>query len=454
MRKIGLLLAISLLCVNMALAQKKVTGVVIDNMGSAVPGVTVSEKGSVGSMTITDILGVYEITVSSDTAVLIFEFLGMKSVELPVEGRDVLPDVVMQESLTGLDEVVVIGYGSSKKSNISTSISNVSGMEQINSRPISSASDFIQGNVPGVTVIQQGGDPTSSPEVVIRGIGSINNESPLWVVDGVACDNPSLLNPNDIESISILKDAAAAAIYGAQASSGVIVVTTKNAKAGKQNVTFNLIYGVKSASNLPTPLNAKQQSEAYNIATDNSGVARLPAHDASKNPWGTTTRTNWVDEIFRSAKFLNANLSISGGNDKGNYFTSFGYKDIEGVLLGTNSKLYTARLKSAYNITDKITIGENFMLAHNNAVGANTSSSYSGVIMNAIWMPSAAPVYEADGSTFHGVAPIGSKFAGSYGDVYNPVALLLRPTTNAPQTSLNGNGYVTYKPIRGLTLKS
>lgn len=432
--------------------ERTITGTITDNTGFGLPGVSVMVKGTTLGVT-TDIDGTYHLDVPEDAQTLTFSFVGMKTEDVAIGSR-VIIDLVMQEDAMMLDEVVAIGYGSSKKSDISTSISTVSGVEAINSRSIKSASDFLQGNVPGVTVMQQGGDPTSTPKVVIRGIGSVNTENPLWVVDGMPYDNPSFINPNDIESMSILKDAAAAAIYGAQASSGVIVITTKNGQSGKPKVTFDFMTGVAKASNLPTPLNAEEQSRAYNIATDNSGVVRLPAHDAAQNPWGQTTRTNWVDAIFRSAKMLSTNFSVGGGSEKGQYIASFSYQDREGVLIGTSSKRYTFRVKSSYDITDQITVGENFSLSYNKSIGTNTSSSYSGTILNAIYMPSAAPIYEKDGHTFHGVAPIGSAFAGAYGDVYNPVALLLRPTTNAPQTNFNGNAYITYKPIEGLTLKS
>lgn len=433
-------------------ATRVVTGKIIDEFGEGLPGVSVFVPGT-NLGTTTDIDGNFSLEVPSNTKMIEVSYIGMTTEQVML-GDASNYDLAMKSDAVALDEVVAIGYGSSKKSDITSAISTVSGVEQIDSRAITSAQDFLQGNVAGVTVLQQGGDPTRTPDVVIRGVGSINNESPLWVIDGVPYDKPQFINPNDIKSISILKDAASAAIYGAQASTGVVVVTTKSGVSGKPKVSFNFILGGQRAANLPTPLNAKEQNLAYKMAAENSKKELNAAYDATKNPWGATTRTNWIDAIFRSARLLNTNVSVAGGSDRGQYMTSFSYQDREGLLVGTNAKRYTFRVKSSYDLTDKITVGENFTMSYQKAVGVNTSSSYSGAIINAIYMPSAAPVYEADGKTFHGVAPIGSKFAGAYGDIYNPVALLLRPTTNAPTTNYNGSAYITYKPIEGLTLKS
>ncbi|WP_430810330.1 MULTISPECIES: SusC/RagA family TonB-linked outer membrane protein [unclassified Carboxylicivirga] len=426
------------------------TGKVIDASGEPIPGVTVSLKGTTIG-TVTNFDGEFTLSTDQTGDVLLFSFIGMKTVEVQIDNREVY-EVVMQDETVGLEEVVAIGYGKAKKGELSTSIATVEGVEKMSSRAIKSTEDFLQGNVAGVTVVQDGGDPTSTPNVVIRGVGSVNNESPLWVVDGMPYYGGPL-NPNDIESMTILKDAASASIYGAQASSGVIVVTTKSGKEGKPKVNVDLYTGVQTANKLPTPLTAQEQSMAYNIATDNAGQGRLPAHDAAQNPWGAVNRTNWVDAIFRNASVYNANISLSGGNDKGRYMTSFNYQDREGLLVGTNSKKFGFRMKSEYDLSDKITVGENFYLTHNNAVGANTSSSYSGAIINAIYMPSAAPVYDEDGA-YHGVAPEGSIFAGAYGDVYNPVALLKRPNVNNPTTTYNANAYIDADIVEGLKFRS
>ncbi|BAX79985.1 TonB-dependent receptor [Labilibaculum antarcticum] len=427
-----------------------VTGKIVDINGQSLPGVSIVVKGSMLG-TITDIDGNFVFKDVLKNGTLVFSFIGMKTKEIVLAGESKL-DVILVEEAFGLSEVVAIGYGSAKKSDLSSSIATVTGLDKINSRAITSPSDFLQGNTAGVTVIQQGGDPTKTAKVVIRGVGSVNDESPLWVVDGMPYYGGAL-NPNDIESMVILKDAASASIYGAQAASGVIVITTKSGKSGKPKISFDFFTGVQQAMNKPTPLNAEQQSWAYNTATDNVGASRLPAHDAVQNPFGAVTRTNWIDAIFRKAYVKNANFSISGGGEKVRYMSSFNYQDKDGLLIGTNSKRFAFRMKTEYDITDNIKIGENIFLARTEAVGANTSSSYSGAIINAMYMPSSAPVYDAEGN-YHGVAPAESKFAGAYGDVFNPVAMLNRPTVTNPITNLNANVYLDYKIIQGLKFRS
>lgn len=430
--------------------QNTISGKVTDEKGESLPGVTIVIKGTTVG-TVTDIDGNYSLKNVTSNAVLVYSFVGMSTQEVLVDGQSTI-NIVMLIDAIGLDEVVAIGYGTAKKSDLSSSVSTVSGLDKINSRAITNPEDFLQGNVAGVTVVQQGGDPTKSAKVVIRGVGSVNEESPLWVVDGMPYYGGAL-NPNDIETMTILKDAASASIYGAQASSGVIVVTTKSGKSGKPKLNLDVFTGFQQATNLPTPLTAEEQSWAYNTATDNAGQSRLPAHDAGQNPWGATTRTNWVDEIFRNAYVYNVNFSLMGGGEKGRYMSSFNYQNKDGLLLGTNAKRFTFRMKGEYDLTDKITIGENFFLARTEAIGTNTSSSYSGAIINAMYMPSAAPVYDESGK-FHGVAPEGSKFAGAYGDVYNPVAMLLRPTTTSPVTNYNANVYVDYQILKDLKFRS
>ncbi|WP_242094371.1 SusC/RagA family TonB-linked outer membrane protein [Aestuariivivens sediminicola] len=428
----------------------EVSGQVVDRNGAPIPGVTISVKGTDKGV-VTDFDGNYTIIEISANDVLVFSYVGMQTQEIAIGSQSTI-NITLLEDLVGLEQVVVIGYGTAKKADLSSSIATVSGLDKINSRPSLSISDFLQGNVAGVTVVQNGGSPVSSPSVVIRGIGTLSNETPLFVVDGMPYYGGPI-NPNDIESVSILKDAAAAAIYGAQAASGVIVVTTKSGKSGKPRVNVEISSGFYIASNLPTPLTAQEQSAAYNQATDNAGVGRLPAHDPVQNPWGAINRTNWIDAIFRDALFTNASVTFSGGNDKGNYMTSFNFQDREGTLVGTSSKRLILRLKGDFNISDKITIGENVNITRTDGNGVNTSSSYSGAIINAMYMPSAAPVYDEFGN-FHGVAPEGSAFAGAYGDVYNPVALLLRPTVDNPSTQINANAFLNYNIIEGLKFRS
>ena len=437
----------------LANAQVTVTGKVIaveDNQ--PVSFATIVANQNYNTYTTTDIDGNFSIELQQTSGTLSVEYIGYTMTTVQYQGsQSITIEMVSEQNV--LDEVVLIGYGTSKKKDVTTSISTLEDVDQISSRPVANLNDFLQGQVAGVTVMSQGGDPSEASKVIIRGTGSLADEQPLTVVDGVPYYGPAI-NPNEIASVSILKDAAAAAIYGAQAASGVIVITTKKGVIGEPRVSLNMYTGVSKATNLPTPLDAKGQAWAYNTAADNAGAPRQSAHDANVNPWGAVTRTNWMDEIFRSAALYNLDASISGATEKTNYFTSFGYNKTEGTLVGTFSERYSFRVKSDYKMSDKVTIGQNVYYSNTDAQGTNTTSSYSGSIINALYMPSSAPVYDPSGA-FSGVVPHDlAAFAGAYGDVYNPVALLLRPTQSNPTNFLMANVYLNYEILDGLSFRS
>ena len=454
MKKNYLFLLLSIGLFSSAIAQTTLKGTVVSKTdGLPIIGATVLSMDDTQNGVVTDFDGNFSLVVNQASGKISISFIGYAKIELSYTGDQTF-QVEMEDDLTSLDEVVLIGYGSAKKGDIVTAVSTVDNIETLSSRPVASLNEFLQGNVPGLTVTQQGGSPASSGKIVIRGIGSLNNQDVLTVVDGVIYDGPQI-SPNDIASVSVLKDAAAAAIYGAQAAAGVIVIETKKGKIGKPVISIDTYTGIKQVSNLPTPLNARQQADTYNLAVFNAGSSSFQsAHDGTQNPWGQVTRTNWVEEVFRSAQTNNVNVNISGASETANYSASVGYFKQEGVILGTDSERYTLRVRSDYKLTDKLTIGENVNIGISEAVGANTSSGYSGILANAMYMPSAAPVYDEFGE-FHGVAPYDlANFAGAYGDVYNPVALLLRPAITSPTTSVNANLFLEYDIIDGLTYRS
>lgn len=434
-------------------AQVTVKGKILDEAGFPIPGATILEIGTQNG-TVSDFEGNFLLKTKSDTGKISISFMGYTNQELLFSPTiNNFQNLKLKPSENKLDEVVLIGYGTAKKRNVTTAVSNIQNIKDINSRPVSNLKDFLQGNIAGVTVLQDGGDPSREGNIIIRGISSVNINNPLIVVDGMPYYGPAI-NPNDIEAVSVLKDAASQAIYGAQAANGVIVIKTKKGRIGKPVIELNINGGVKKAGNLPTPLNAKQQSEVYTIASKNAGKDVPSAHIASENPWGQTTRTNWVNEIFRPALYTNYSAAISGASENINYMASLGYNKNEGVLIGTKSDRYSVRLKSDFMLSDKLTIGNNIYYSRTEAIGASTSSGYSGAIINAIYMPSAAPVRDENGD-FHGVAPFKLKdFAGAYGDVYNPVALLLRPTITNPVNNINANIFGKYEIVEGLTFKS
>lgn len=446
-----------LLCIGIissTIAQTTLKGnVVSKGDGLPIPGATIIANNETQNGVATDFDGNFSIVVNQSEGTITVSYIGFGTVELSYSGNQTF-QVVLESVATSLDEIVLIGYGSSKKGDITSAIGIVEDLDNISSRAVGNLNDFLQGNIPGVTVLQQGGDPTSNSKIVIRGIGSINSEEePLTIVDGVPYYGPAI-NPNDIASVSVLKDAAAAAIYGAQAASGVIVIETKKGKIGKPVISLDTYTGFRTATNLPTPLNAQQQAEVYNTAALNAGTPLQPGFDAVLYPYGQVTRTNWMDAIFRDAEIYSVNLNISGATENVNYMTSFGYNKTEGVLVGTGSERYSFRVKSEFDLTDKITVGENVYFSRTEAIGVNTSSPNSGAILSAIYMPSSVPTYDEDGN-FHGSVPVGSEaFAGAFGKPINPLTTLLAPDTTNPTDYLNATAFLEYNIIEGLDFKT
>jgi TonB-dependent starch-binding outer membrane protein SusC len=418
---------------------------------SPIPGVSVLVKGT-GSGTATDIDGNYTVAVNTENAILVFSFVGLEAKEVEVANQSVI-NVSLKADIGQLGEVVVVGYGTTRRADLTTSIGSLDNIKGTVDRPLSSVQDMLQGQIAGVTVVAGSGDPGATPRVVIRGVGTLGNESPLYVVDGMPYYG-GRINPNDIESMVVLKDAAAAAIYGAQAASGVIVITTKSGKSGATKVSLDYYQGWQSAYKTPEALNAQEYASAYRSAAAHAGDIPQAAHDPLLNPWSQVTRTIWMDEIFQTGPITNANLQLSGGSERGRFSTSFGYHKKEGILRNTDFELFSFRLKSEYDLTNKLRIGQNVYFNHSTARGANTSSSYSGAIINAIYMNPAAPVYDEFGR-FHGTVPFElSQFAGAYGDTYNPVSLLLRPNISNPRMNINASAYAEYDILENLTFKS
>ncbi len=437
-------------------------GTIMDHRGVAIPGATIQlldGNGKAVAQVSTDVKGMFTFGDVQTTGNyrLKVSMMGYQPYETAAkqmkEGESNSMLIRLNEESSELSEVVVVGYGQQRRGDLTTAVSSLPNVSTQVDRPVTNLGDMMQGNVAGVTVMSAGGDPSQNPKVLIRGMNTLNDNEPLYVVDGMPYYGGPI-NPNDIESVNILKDAAAAAIYGAQASSGVIVITTKSGKSGTPKLNVDLYRGWQNASNLPSALNAEQYANAYNTAYANDGLALPPAHNAQQNPWGQVTRTNWMEEIFQTGDILNANVQLSGGGDKATYSSSFGYHDKEGLLLNTGYKRFTYRIKSNFDLTDRIAVGQNFYVNHTTTRGTNTESSYSGSIINAIYMNPAAPVYDENG-LFHGTVPQDlAGFSSAYGDTYNPVALLKRPSVNNPTLNLNGNVFASIKIMDGLSFKS
>ncbi len=427
-------------------ADRIITGVVKDTTGVTLPGVSVKVLGT-ASGTITDANGAYKIQVGSE-AVLSFSMIGYRTKEVKV-GDSPLINIVLIEEQSNLAEVVVVGYGTQKKETLTGAVSIVS-LDKLSSRSLNSVGDVLAGKSPGVIVSNEGGDPTSTPRINIRGMGGLNGESVLYVIDGsIFLGNPQL-NPNDIESISVLKDGSAA-IYGARASGGVVLITTKKGKSGKMQINFDAKSGVQSAWKKLEPLNAEQRAQVAATAAKNGGSTILPAFDPAKYPDGQITRTNWMDEVFRTGRVQDYNTAINGGSEKSNYFLSFNYRDAEGIVLNTKTQRYNFRINSEHEINSWFKVGENLSYSSTNGNGANTSSDYTGALLSAIYYPRNGTPYNPDGS-FAGLP--GGQYAGDYGDIVNPVAELMRIDIKNPVNVLVVNPYATLKLAKGLTFRS
>ncbi len=454
MKKLHYLLILSLfwLGFNAQAQTSKVSGQVIsEEDDQPIPGVSVLLKGTTTG-TVTGLDGKYSLSVNGQNPILVFSFVGLESKEMEVGNQSTI-NVRLSAGMNELRELVVVGYGKAQRQDLTTSVGKLENVERTIDRPVSSAQDMLQGQIAGVTVVANGGDPGAMPRVVIRGAGTFADESPLYVVDGMPYYG-GRINPNDIESMVVLKDAAAAAIYGAQAASGVIVITTKSGQSGAPRVNLDVYQGWQSAYNTPEALKSEEYAAAYTRAAQHAGTNPNPAHDPSQNPWGQTTRTNWMDEIFQTGAITNLNFQISGGSESSRYSSSIGYHNKEGLLQNTHFELISGRLKGEYDITEKFKVGQNIYFNHSTSRGINTNSSYSGAIINAIYMNPAAPVYDENGN-FHGTVPFElSQFAGAYGDTYNPVALLLRPSRESPRSNLNAITYAEYDILDNLTFKS
>lgn len=378
-----------------------ISGKVTDPNGEPVIGVNIMVQGT-SNGTITDLNGAFKLEVPSG-AILQVSYIGYLQQIIPV-GNQQNFSIVLKEDTQNLDEVVVVGYGIQKKSVVTAAISRVTSKDLSNATP-TRVEDVLKGKISGVQITQNSGQPGTSSVVRIRGIGTINNSDPLYIVDGMPVSSGiDYLNPKDIESIEVLKDAASAAIYGARAANGVILVTTKEGKIGKTRVNYSFSYGIQNPWRKRKLLNGQQYEEIMNEAYINAGMD--PIYD---NPAKVGKGTDWQSLIFNdNAAVINHNANISGGNEKGSYFLSFGYLDQEGIVAKDKSdyKRYNFRVNSAYNIFEsndrsflkKMRVGVNIGYTKIDQKGIDENSGWGGPLFAATLSPSNQPLYETDES--------------------------------------------------------
>lgn len=413
-----------------AFAQKiSVTGVVKDQTGLPIIGGNVMVKGSTTGV-ITDVDGKFTISANKGD-ILVISYVGFTTQEVQASEKQL--NIILKEDTEMLDEVVVLGYGAqTRKQDLSASVGIVENTDELAIRPVTSTEGMLQGQLPGVTITSNGGDPTSTPNIVIRGQGSQNGDNVLWVVDGVP--GAPISSMNDIESIVVLKDAASAAIYGAQSGAGgVILVTTKKAKEGAPSVTYDGVFGIRQAANLIEPLNAEQQLWMRQQSYANAGMTLPTGWDAERNPWIATTRTDWMDAIFRTAFYQRHNVALNVGTENFTNRISFSYNNDQGVLINTYKKDVTMRYNGKIKLNKWVTVTEDFVWKNTDSRSKDTENdAYTGPILSAIYMPASATIRNPLDGSWGGVttedpdyiAQYGSNFADAHGDVVNPVRLL------------------------------
>ncbi|MNQ18614.1 Vitamin B12 transporter BtuB [compost metagenome] len=410
--KLTLSLVIMVSCISLQ-AQNTITGSVGDKATSqSVFGVSVTVKGTKNA-TITDVDGNYKLNVADPNATLVFSYIGYVTVEEAIAGRQVI-NVMLKEENNTLNEVVVIGYGTVKKSDLTGAVGGLKS-KQLDAQSNTNLGSAIQGKIAGVTVESAGGAPGSGTRIQIRGAGSLNNNNPLILVDDIAVASMNNLNPNDIESIQVLKDASAAAIYGSRAANGVILITTKSGKKGEMKVSFDTFYGVASVTETLDLLNQEEWAKVSNAAYAAAGKSPL---DIALNPEVAGAGVDWQDEIFRSASTQNYSLGLSGGSDNLKYNMSLSYFDQEGVVKETDYNRVNLRVKSDYK-KGIFKIGETIMLTKENRNDLpGVPGQGRNVVGSAISMLPGFAIYDENAIGGYGGA------SGAVTDIFNPVAAL------------------------------
>lgn len=442
-RSTGIVTEPAALTVSTGAVLFSVKGTVKTAGGEALPGVSILVKGtSKGTTTNAD--GGFDIELPSGSGTLVFSYIGYTTQEVEVNNQSVL-NVVLAESKQSLEEIVVVGFGTQKKVDVTGSISTVSA-EKVTQGFNQSVSHALQGRASGVTIIQNSGEPGAGVEIRIRGAGSINDNSPLYVVDGIISTIANL-NPADIESISILKDAASAAIYGSRGANGVVIVTTKKGKRDqKTSVSYNTSQGLQQAWKMPESLTAAERNMIHKEALTNDGTPTSESiWNYYNNPDNAVTRTNWFKEVLKPAYISTHDLAIRGGSSKSNYSFSLGYLDNNGIVKGTNNQRYNIRFNSQHEIAKNLTFGENISVVVSRQKAADLRGAYSGVLSSALFNMRNTPVWADKANEIYG---------SPSGDFPNPVASLNSRDNVNKAISVGGNAYLEYKLLGMFTMKT
>ncbi|REG98080.1 SusC/RagA family TonB-linked outer membrane protein [Flavobacterium aquicola] len=437
-----------------------INGKVNDEKGMPIPGASILIKGTATAAS-SDFDGKFEIKAPSD-GTLTISFIGYGTSNVQIDGRTQITVQLKSES-QNLNEVVVVGYGTQKKSVVTGAISSIKA-DQLSHLSVGNTAQALQGQTAGVTVLPQSGAPGAGTKIRIRGAGSNGNSDPIYVVDGMRTSNIDYLDPNDIEKIEILKDAASAAIYGADGGNGVVMVTTKKGKAGSMNVSFSTQFGFQS---LRTKLDMMDANEYVHWINETNPSGAHP----SVTEWSGKRGTNWVDEAAEdAAPMSHTTLQISGGNEVSTFMLSGNFFTQDGLFGGdkTNFNRTTVRFNSNHKISKYLEAGENFSYSVNKRKAFTEDDSFNGVMNHAMLLDPTTPVYYPSGSTLPAHVqtyltdnrPLIKNGNGEYyglsqyvqGEIANPVGQIAIDNGQNVETKIIGNVYANIKPISGLVI--
>jgi TonB-linked SusC/RagA family outer membrane protein len=420
-----------------------VTGQVTEEDGTPLPGVNVVVKGT-STGTVTDSDGKFSLNVDSPESTLVFSFIGFVMQEVPLGGQTVVNVALVADTQT-LSEVVVVGYGTQEKSDVTGSISTVKGQDFENI-PVPTAQQVLQGRAAGVNIVRSGGAPGDAGTIRIRGTGTVNDANPLIVIDGVPAGGLDDVNPNDIESIDVLKDASASAIYGTRAANGVVIVTTKRGKFGDRlKMNINGYTGVTSRIKSIDVLDASTLAMLKRERYTNDGD---PVHTIWTDPQYQTQKTDWQDELLGQGSVSNVDLSVSGGSEKSSFAISGAYYNEKGMISNSFFKRYSLRINSDHKISNKLKIGQNLQVTNQNGSVPNTLSAQDGLVWSAIRFNPGLPVRNPDGT--YSTSQISSEF----GDINNPIFTIDTQDKLSTRTRILGSVNGDFEIFKGFHAKA
>ncbi|MCV9385107.1 SusC/RagA family TonB-linked outer membrane protein [Reichenbachiella ulvae] len=457
------LFALAFLGSGQLLAQSQVVKGTVSSStdGEALPGVTVLLKGSTTG-TVTDLDGNFSLNLKEDVSdpILVFSFIGYVSQEISVGSRSVL-DVSLEEDVTALEEVVVVGYGVQQKKLVTGATGQVKG-DKLTALSTTDALSAMQGQVAGVNISSTSGQPGEGLKINIRGVGTIHNTGPLYIVDGVQTGDISYLNNSDIASIDVLKDAASAAIYGSQAANGVVLITTKTGSAGKAQWTFDSYYGIQQPTRQISMLDAQEYATIMNEAAINSGNLPYFTQDSIAQ---MGAGTDWVDQmIYDNAVMQNYALGVSGGSEKSTYSMSAGYTGQEGIVGGpdvSDYERFSFRLNSEHKFwNDVVTVGQHLTFSYMKKNGISVGNQYNNSFRGAFGVSPFLPMYDDAGNYLNNTANAGVMYQGQEWQPWNPgennpyASMMLNNQNDNRNQKALGDFYVQIEPVKGLKLRS